>query len=176
MLKGELVTLRPIRFEDWEKTIHWRNDMLIKNSTLSHPFPITAEQEQQWYRKKLEGYDNNFIPFVIIANSNAEVIGFMNLVSIDWVNRHCFIGGAVGSKDNHGKGYGKEAVSILLKYAFSNLNLNKVYSHVLEKHPAMKSWVDLGAKVEGTLKEHSFTQGKYENVCVLAWYFNNAIG
>lgn len=172
MLKGDLITLRPIRFEDWEKTINWRNDMLIKNSTMSHPFPITDEQERQWYRKKLDGYDNSFIPFAINENKSEEMVGYMNLISIDWVNRHCYVGGAIGSKDNFGKGYGREAVSLLLNYAFKSLNLNKVYAYVLEGHPAMKTWIGLGANSEGVLKEHYFYKGKYENVCLLAWYKN----
>ena len=172
MLKGELVTLRPIRLNDWEKTIQWRNDMRNKTSNLSHPFPITEEQEQLWYKNKVESYDNSFIPFIIVENVSGESVGFMNLISIDWINRHCFVGGTVGAKVNQGKGYGKEAVALLVKYAFSNLNLNKVYAHVLETHPAMKSWVDLGAKIEGALKEHAYIKGKYENVCVLAWYPN----
>ena len=170
MLKGELVTLRPIRFEDWEKTIQWRNDMLIKNSTMSHPFPITDEQEQQWYRKKLEGFDNSFIPFAIDENKKQENVGFIHLNNIDMVARNAFFGVVIGDKSNFGKGFGKEAVSLILKYGFNNLNLHKIYCYVLEKHPALKMYIALGGMQEGLLKDHHFNQGKYENVCVLAWY------
>ena len=170
MLTGEKVILRPISFEDWEKTVKWRNDLEIKTSTMSHPFPITSEQEQEWYRGKLSSYDNRFLPFTIVSKENGEVLGFMNLNDIDWVNRNCFIGGAIGEQENFGKGYGKEAVKLLLDYAFGNLNLHKVYAYVLKNHPAIKTWYNLNAKLEGTLIEHSFQKGNYEDVCVVAWY------
>ena len=48
MLKGEKVILRPIRIEDREYTVKWRNDLFIKSSTMSHPFPVTDELEREW--------------------------------------------------------------------------------------------------------------------------------
>ena len=57
--------------------------------------------------------------------------------------------------------------------AFENLNLHKVYAHVLVNHPAYKTWIKMGAKVEGTLIEHYYNINKYENVSVLAWYAKN---
>ena len=170
MLTGEKVILRPISFEDWEKTIHWRNDVLIKNSTMSHPFPITAEQEQEWYKRKLNSLDNSTIIFTIITVSNNKNIGFVHLNEINWVNRNCYFGIVIGDKDSWGKGYGKEAVRLILNYAFSSLNMNKVYCQVLANHPAINTYFDLGGKEEGKLRMHSFQKGNYEDVCILAWY------
>ena len=173
MLTGKLVTLRPIKMEDWEKTLKWRNDLLIKTSTMSHPFPITQEQEQEWYNNKLNSFDNKYLYFAIIRHEDDELIGYIHLNSIDWISRNAYFGVVIGDQSNFGKGYGKEAVCLLLSYGFENLNLNKIYAYVLENHPAIKTYYDIGAKLEGTLKQHFFHKNKYENVSVLAWYQKN---
>lgn len=170
MLEGKLVVLRPIRFEDWEKTLLWRNDMLIKASTMSHPFPITADQEQAWYKEKLLSKANDFIPFSIIDKTNDELIGYMSLNTINWINRNCFWGAAIGEKENFGKGFGRDMCELILNYAFKTLNMRKVYAYVYANHPAMKTWLKLGAAIEGKLKGHYFNLGVYEDVNVLAWY------
>lgn len=173
MLTGEKVILRPISFEDWEKTVKWRNDLEIKTSTMSHPFPITSEQEQEWYKRKLNSLDNSTIIFTIITASHNETIGFIHLNEINWLNRNCYFGIVIGDRDSWGKGYGKEAVGLIIEYGFKNLNLHKIYCYVLEDHPALKTYLSLGANSEGLLKNHAFIQGRYENVCVLAWYSEN---
>jgi len=170
MLIGEKVILRPIAFEDWEKTLQWRNDLEIKSSTLSHPFPITAEQEQEWYRDKLSSYDNRSIHFTIVTTEKGEAIGFIHLNSIDMINSNCHFGVVIGEKRDWGKGFGKEAVKLILNYAFSILNMNKVYCQVIKKHPSIKTYFDLGGIEEGSLKHHVFKNGNYEDVYILAWY------
>lgn len=170
MLKGEKVFLRLLQAADMDKTLQWRNDMFIKVSTMSHPFPITREQEAAWYDKILGQMDNSRIYFGICNIVSEELIGYIHLTKIDWINRYCYWGAAIGNLDNQGKGLGKEAVSLILSYAFDHLNLHKVYAHVLADHPALKTWMDTGASVEGTLKNHYWISGVYKDVQVLAWY------
>lgn len=170
MLQGELVTLRPMRFDDWEKTIQWRNDINIKYSTMSHPFPITAEQEQEWYKQKLSSINNNEFFFTIELNSNKEAIGYIHLTGIDQISRYAKFGVVIGDKENLGKGFGKDALQLLLSYGFNTLNLNKIYCKVLANHPALTSYLSMGGQKEGYLKKHFYSQGNYEDVIILAWH------
>ena len=48
MLNGNKIILRPMKSEDWEKTIQWRNDQNIKTLAMTHPFPVTEELEKKW--------------------------------------------------------------------------------------------------------------------------------
>jgi RimJ/RimL family protein N-acetyltransferase len=172
MLKGEKINLRPIKFEDWEKTYVWRNDLFIKSSTMSHPFPITTDMERKWYEENLTNKNNTFLPFTAIEKENEKVLGYFSLNNINWISRNGFVSGAIGEKTNVGKGLGKEAVALLLDYAFNYLNLHKICAYVLEGHPAMKTWLDLNAIIEGNLKEHAFINGVYKDVICLAWFQN----
>lgn len=170
MLEGDKIILRPIQFEDWENTVCWRNNLFIKSSTLSHPFPITAEIEKKWYEEMLHNKDNTFLPFTAINKQNKNIIGFFTLNNINWIARSCFVSGAIGEKENIGKGFGKEAVELLIKYAFNYLNLQKVCAHVNSEHPALKTWQEIGAITEGELHKSHFVNGQYQDVLLLAWF------
>lgn len=67
MLKGEKVILRPIRIEDREYTVKWRNDLFIKSSTMSHPFPVTDELEREWYEQNATSRSNSYLPFTVVS-------------------------------------------------------------------------------------------------------------
>jgi len=170
MITGEKIILRPIQFEDWEKTINWRNDLFIKSSTMSHPFPVTPEMEKGWYENVLKNKDNNYLPFTVISKENGENLGYFSLNNISWISRTAYVGGAIGNRQNIGKGLGREAVYLLIKYAFGYLNLQKVCGWVRTDHPAMKTWMKLGAVTEGTLHNHFFVDGVYHDVAIIAWF------
>jgi RimJ/RimL family protein N-acetyltransferase len=174
MLTGEKIVLRSIHFEDWEKTINWRNDLFIKASTMSHPFPVTQEMEKAWYENVLKNKDNNYLPFTVVSKKDGEILGYFSLNNINWISRTAFVSGAIGDGQNFGKGLGREAVDLLLKYAFGYLNLQKVCAWVRTDHPAMKTWIGLGAVTEGTLHRHFFAEGTYHDVAFIAW-FNNEV-
>jgi diamine N-acetyltransferase len=174
MLNGNKIVLRPIRFEDWNKTIVWRNDLFIKSSTMSHPFPVTEEMEKSWYEEKVQKKDNTFLPFTVVTREEGIVVGYFSLNNINWVSGNGFVSGVIGDKQNIGKGMGREAVELLVRYAFDHLKLHKVCAWVRADHPAIKTWIETGAIIEGTLHEHYFSEGKYHDVNFLSW-FNNEI-
>jgi RimJ/RimL family protein N-acetyltransferase len=170
MLIGEKVILRSIRIEDREKTFKWRNDLFIKVSTMSHPFPITEELEKKWYEDQLTSKANTFIPFTAIIKENNEPIGYFSLNNINYINRNAFFSAVIGEKNFIGKGIGKEALVLLIQYGFNYLNLNKICCYVIADHPAVKTYKELGGKEEGRLKDHFFSEGKYIDVLILSWF------
>ena len=170
MLTGEKIILRPIRFDDWEHTVKWRNDLFIKSSTMSHPFPVTDVLEKNWYEQHAAMKENNYLPFTVVSKQSGTVLGYFSLNSINWISRNAFVSGVIGETENMGKGLGREAVELLLRYAFDHLNLTKVCAYVRTDHPAMKTWLDTGATQEGILKKHFFSGGKYSDVAFISWF------
>lgn len=170
MLIGEKVILRPIRFEDWEKTVKWRNDLFIKVNTMSHPFPITEEVEKKWYEELLVSKTNTFIPFTAILKSSGEPVGYFSLNNINYINRNAFFSAVIGERDLIGKGIGREAVDLLIKYGFNYLNLNKICCYVIAEHPAVITYKELGGVEEGLLKKHFFSESNYKDVLILSWF------
>lgn len=170
MLIGEKVYLRPLQATDMEKTLQWRNDIDNKVSAMAHPFPITKEQELGWYNSILSNIDNSKVYFAICDNTSREMIGYIFLNNIDWINRTCYWGAIIGEKKDTRLGKGKEAVLMIIDYAFTKLNLRKVYANVSADHPAIKTWLECGASLEGTLIKHFRKGHKYIDVKILAWH------
>ena len=66
-------------------------------------------------------------------------------------------------------GYGCDAVTTLTEFCFTQLNLHKVYLHVFDSNTrAIRCYEKAGYKVEGRLVGHHFSNGKYEDVLVMA--------
>jgi len=170
MLTGEKIILRPIRIEDREYTVKWRNDLFIKSSTMSHPFPVTDELEREWYEQNATSRNNSYLPFTVVSRENEKVLGYFSLNNINWISRIGFISGAIGERDNMGKGIGRESLELLIRYAFDYLNLQKISAYVRTDHPAMKTWTETGAVREGTLVNHFYADGRYYDVAFISWF------
>ena len=55
-----------------------------------------------------------------------RAIGFVHIRWIEWNHGNAHFDIAIGSPEDRGKGYGSEALQMLLRYAFEELHLNKV--------------------------------------------------
>ena len=68
----------------------------------------------------------------------------------------------VGDEQNRGKGYGKEAIKLLLEYGFNNLNLNNIMLKVYSFNKrAVKLYESLGFQKIGTRHKSHYSKGKY---------------
>ena len=170
MLIGENIILRPVEKEDLESFNTWRNSLDIKNQALLHPFPVTKELDEDWFNNIANDKSNKTVFFTIIDKSN-NVLGYTFLNAINWINRNCYFGIIIGDKNQQGKGIGKETLSLVTKYAFNNLNLNKITLEVVANNKvAIKFYKSFGFIKEGELKKHTFIDGKYENVKILSFF------
>ncbi len=172
MITGEKVILRPLRIEDLEYTLKWRNDLFIKSSTLSHPFPVTEELEKDWYAQLTGSRSNNIVPFTALSKEGGNVIGYFALTNINWISGIASVTGVIGERDNIGKGLGREATELIIRYAFDFLNLRKICGFALADHPAIKTWLETGAVMEGKQLEQYYADGKYHDVALFAWFRN----
>lgn len=168
MLEGKNITLRPLKIEDIQYFHQWRNNIQIKELAMLHPFPVTNEQEIEWYNSIANKKDNKIIFFTIVDKNN-NVLGYTQLLNINWVNRNCYFGIIIGDTENRGKGIGKEVTELMTDYAFKTLNLRKILLEVLSTNTnAIKLYENLGFVSEGVLKEHAFIKGVYHDVLVMA--------
>ena len=63
-----------------------------------------------------------------------------------------------------GKGYGTDTVMTIMKYAFEELQLNKLYSTILDYNiPSMNLYKKCGWSVDGVLRESTFKGNQYVN-------------
>jgi RimJ/RimL family protein N-acetyltransferase len=91
------------------------------------------------------------------------------LFHFNQTSRSCELGISIGDHDYLGKGYGSEAVELILDYAFKYRNFHRVYLQVTETNErAFKSYVKCGFVEEGRLREHLWTDGAYRDVICMS--------
>ena len=131
--EGLRIYFRPVEVEDEPALRRWINDPSIWRG-LPLRGPINANREREWIESQ-SGSTSDHI-FGIVVRDGDRLIGTIGLRGIDPVARSATLGIAIGDRTFHSKGYGTEAVRLLLRYAFDELNLNRVALAVFAKQPA----------------------------------------
>lgn len=123
-LVGSKCYLSPLTPEDAERSAQWDNDLEVALPLGDEAWtPTTAEET----REGLEDAGRHHAHlFGIVDKTSDELIGRCVLFQIDAVNRSAMMGIVIGEKGYWGKGYGRDAIRLLLDYAFNLLNLNSV--------------------------------------------------
>ncbi len=167
MLIGERVILRAVRRVDLPLLHQFNNDLAVElagggDPPMPQPLPmLEAEYEESWSKG---GRDNG--GFVIEVDN--ECIGGCALFSFDHVARNCELGITIGNKDYWGRGYGREAVRLLVHYAFQFRNLHKVHLQVHAKNErAIKAYQAVGFVEEGRLRQHVWSDGDYDDLVLM---------
>ena len=93
-------------------------------------------------------------PFVIRTLADDRLIGFINLEISHWSQRNAWIAIGIGQRENWGKGYGTDAMRVLLRFAFSELNLERLTLNTFAYNErAQRSYIKAGFVVEGRQRE-----------------------
>jgi len=163
MIKGKKVILRPVEERDLQLIVRWRNDPQNRRFFFS-PFLINPGEQKKWYEELLA--DRNRVVFMI-DNLEGKTVGMVAIVDIDWRNQACELGQGILDLNERGKGYYEEAMTLIIKYAFQELNMNRICGYCYSFNPVIEFNKWLGAKEDGVLRQAAFTQGKFHDVVVL---------
>jgi len=145
-IEGERIYLSPINPDDAEKYTEWFNNLKLTVNLLQSNMLISPGKEKEILEKLAkEGYN-----FAIIEKENDMLLGNCSLMDIDHVHRISELGIFIGDENYHNKGYGTEALNLLLDYAFNILNLKNVMLkvHAFNKR-AVKCYQKVGFKKIG---------------------------
>ncbi len=161
---GERIYLSPktVYDEDIEKFTKWMNDFSVTDYLGQSGKITTLLSEKEWLEKRAKESNYNFD---IIDLTSNELIGTIDLVHIDSVNRRAILGIFIGDDKHRSKGYGTEAINLLLEYGFKYLNLHSISLEVLEANErAHKCYLKCGFKDTGYSRDAMFLNGKYHNL------------
>lgn len=165
MREGKKVCLRSLRDEDMMVLFRWINDPeLIKFTNTFRP--VSASEQREWFESLPLRKDQ--IVLGVELKSKQILIGTCGLYSIEWQNRKAEVRIKIGEKSYWGKGYGKDAIRLLIDFAFRDLNLRRLWLRVLKTNTrAIQLYFDVGFRKEGVLKKDIFIQGMYHDVEVM---------
>lgn len=118
------ISLRPIRISDAEVCFRWVSDPDVHRFLGLLQPARTVEQERAWIAGILA--DKEHQRGFIIEDEDGRPIGTCGLRGIDSAAGTAFLGIMIGEKGLWDKGYGTDATSSLLEYAFHDLGLREV--------------------------------------------------
>ncbi len=168
LLRGTHIYLDALERKDMEELGGcWRSLELTQYLMQDAVFPQTAEDEMEWFEHMRK--DKARYVFAVRLRTDGAAIGTCSLFDINWRIRKCVFGIAIGYPKHHGKGYGTEALRLILRYAFLELGLNRVQLHVYEFNTrAIRSYEKAGFRQEGVLRQAVYREGRYWDEIVMA--------
>ena len=171
MFEGSKVLLRYYKDSDIEKAHKFINDYDIsKYLAKGAVFPLSFGEEEEFIKNN-KSNSNLTYNFAIEDIDTGDYIGGCGINNTDLKNRNCEIGIFIGDKNVWGKGYGTDALEVLINFIFNELNLEKIkLSTYSFNDRAIKCYTKLGFEVEGTLKKEIFRDGKYHDTILMAMF------
>lgn len=129
-------------------------------------YPITELEHENWFQNRMLEKDNRMF---VIDLDNEKSIGIVGFKNLDWVNRNSELFIYIGDEEYWGKGYGTQALELIIKFAFNNLNLHMLYLEVFSYNKnATKTYERLGFKQDGILRQSKFQDGKYYDKIIMS--------
>jgi RimJ/RimL family protein N-acetyltransferase len=140
LFEGQAICLAPIDHEkDPEIESKWTHDPDFMRSLSPQPIqPLSPTQLRKKYEaiEKEAEESKKLFYFTIRRREDDRLVGFARLYWVDWPNGNSSIELGIGNPDDRGRGYGNEALQMLLKYAFSELNLYRLSAWIAEYNQA----------------------------------------
>jgi len=173
MIAGEHVILRAFEREDAERCYRWMNDPNIVR-TLKSRYPIAFQNEMEWLERAMLA-NSTERHFAIERRDDRSHIGNASIHDIDWVSRSGWFGLFIGEPTAWNRGFGSDAISTLVRFAFDEMNLEKLRinvfqyndraTHVLETH---------GFVAEGRLRRDFYRDGAYHDLVIYSIFRDSA--
>jgi RimJ/RimL family protein N-acetyltransferase len=167
MLIGKLVRLRRYEKEDIERVLGWINDRELTRF-LAARYPFSRVQEEDWIDRVSKQPPSEGMSLAIELLADSRHIGSIGLHGVRWEDRHASLGIMIGEKDCWNQGYGTDAIATLLRFAFDEMNLNRVTLDVLtDNERAIASYRKCGFVPEGTLRQAYYQEGRYRDLLAM---------
>ena len=163
ILQGEMVRLAAVNPETDSKLFaKWARDTEYLRMLDTSPVRQWSERQyKKWFKEDLEKGKRDDFLFLIRTLENDEAIGFIELDGVHWSHGDSYVGIGIGEREYWGKGFGTDAMKVVLRYAFEELNLHRVSLNVFEYNQrAIHSYEKVGFVVEGCERQFLRREGK----------------
>ena len=147
-LVGDRIYLSPRNPEDYEKFTEWLNDFETTDYLGRSGNMVSLDAEKEY----LEKNSKEEASFAIVTLDSDKLIGTVSLEMINHINRCATLGIFIGDKSYRSKGYGTEAIRMILEYGFKYLNLINIKLDLMSfNERALKCYKKCGFKEYGRI-------------------------
>lgn len=165
ILKGKIVTLRPIEKEDLDFVRGLINDPEMERTVVGWAWPLSRKDEEQWYAS----FRNSESSLrYIIETEDDGLVGLTGLANIDWKNGSAKGAGIRVRSGVQTRGIATDAYMTMFKFAFDELRLNRVSTSAFDDNIASLGFQEkCGCKREGVIRQAIFKNGAYKNLILM---------
>ncbi len=158
------VKLRMLKEKDIPFMLEWMKDKEQAAFFRFDPDNVTEETAAAYIRSaQRPDPDYHFA----VTDEQDEYLGTISLKQVDRENKHAEYAVSL-RKCAIGTGVAAEATRAILKYAFDELGLHRVYLNVFSDNlRARRFYEKMGFVFEGEFQDHLFIRNTYKN---LSWY------
>ena len=161
-LIGTKCYLSPIDVNDYEKYAEWWNDPETVKY-LQNNWVITADKQKENLLIKSKSHH-----YSIVDLESNDLIGEVCFVDINNINRCAEVSVLSGNKKYLNKGYGKEALRLLINYGYQSLNLHNIFLRVYENNArAISCYKSVGFKQTGMIRQGAYYNQSYDNILIM---------
>jgi diamine N-acetyltransferase len=167
-LQGNTIFLRALEPEDLAFIYHIENDETIwevsNTQTPYSKFLITQYLENAHQ----DIYEAKQLRLAICKNENLEAIGLIDLFDFDPKNKRAGVGIIIQNNVDRNNGFGKEALGLMINYAFHQLQLHQLYANIgTENLPSLSLFTTFGFEEIGVKKDWNFTNNSFHDEVLL---------
>jgi RimJ/RimL family protein N-acetyltransferase len=167
MIEGELVNLRAPEMSDLERNARWVNDREVTRF-LAFRYQMSLAAEEAWLRELASKPTSYERVFFAIETKDGMHIGNTNLFDVKPEDRKAKLGIMIGEKSYWSRGCGSDALTTLLRFAFDEMNLNRVELDVFAfNERAIAAYRKCGFIEEGRRRQALYQEGVYHDVLVM---------
>ena len=160
MISSNSIILRSLKNEDSDLYFKWINDKrLVELNSIFKP--VSREKHNEWFQNIV--LRNDIKIFSIVEKSANRLIGSCSLRKINETKSNAELQIRLGEKDFRNKGYGTEAVRLLVYYGFNKLELKQIYLYVFENNiRAIKAYEKNNFTKDKLIKKFLLDKGVYK--------------
>ena len=175
-LKGTLVALGPLSKSEIPLLTRWYNDPITLLLGGDDLIPTSEARSEALWTKFLEEENDKRVFFTIYENSSMRPIGMCNIRDINTLHGTGELGILIGDAGDRGKGYGSEAVALLVDYGFTAFGLTNIWLDTLSANTAgIRAYLRAGFKEIGRRRgSHRIGTRVYDTVlmdCIPADFY-----
>ncbi|GAL65711.1 GNAT family N-acetyltransferase [Jejuia pallidilutea] len=162
-LNGKYIKLRALEPEDLEFVLEIENNESIWYlSNTQTPFSRFV------IKQYLENAHKDIFEVkqlrLMICDINETSLGLIDIFDFDFKNKRAGVGIVIKDAKNRGKGFGDEALQLLVNYSFTHLGLHQLYCNISEDNQAsIQLFSKIGFKKVGLKKDWNFNNGTFNN-------------
>jgi RimJ/RimL family protein N-acetyltransferase len=139
LFEGKLIRLAPIDHEkDPEVEARWTHDLSLQRALDRKPaMPLSSAQVKKKYEAIEKEVDESkrLFYFTIRAKDDNRLLGFVRIEWIEWSHGTGYLRMAIGDPAERNKDFGSDAMALILRYAFAELNLYRLAAMVGGDNP-----------------------------------------